>query len=156
MSGNGVIGLNPIEINAKVLNAIKENDLDVSLMLEHLNTFKLSIKNTKNKCGFSIGNNGRIRIRNRFVGINYYQFLMFLKHPEFYELIPNKNGNLNLFLKKGYSVHHIDGNKTNDKISNLILLTDEQHKKADNQLWKLNNRKITVKEYKEFLNSLSF
>ena len=32
-------------------------------------------------------------------------------------------------LKKGEEVHHIDGNKMNNSIENLMLLTIDEHKK---------------------------
>jgi len=38
------------------------------------------------------------------------------------------------YVPKGYIIHHIDGNKTNNAISNLMLMTPEEHTRHHDSL----------------------
>jgi len=138
-------------MNKKVTEIIEANDLNEEIISEHLNLFPKIIEQN-NKAGLSEGNNHRLRIRTRYSGINYSVFIAFLKNQNAFELKPNKNGKLNIFVKPEYEVHHIDGNKQNDNPNNIITILKVHHPKAD---WLANN-KPNSEEYKKFLLSISF
>ena len=50
----------------------------------------------------------------------------------------------NIKVQKGYDIHHIDGNRENNKISNLICLPRKFHKSLHNWVGLVNRQAIEV------------
>ena len=63
-------------------------------------------------------NNGNIRFRVEYKGKKYYP----------HKLVAEVFLNNNKPIPKGYHVHHIDGNPTNNRVENLLILTHIEHK----------------------------
>jgi ribosomal protein L24E len=49
-------------------------------------------------------------------------------------------------IPNGYELHHIDGDKTNNNLKNITLLTKYQHRKLHNQPRDKNNGRFTTKD----------
>jgi hypothetical protein len=55
-------------------------------------------------------------------------------HPYTYEHVLAAEKKMARRLRRGEHVHHLDGDKTNNKEENLIVLTDREHKRLHHQL----------------------
>jgi hypothetical protein len=66
----------------------------------------------------------------------------------------NKRGKLFFTIEKGFNCHHVDRVKTNDTASNLVVIPEIYHKKADFLGDKYKNGEISKKTYMEFINSV--
>jgi hypothetical protein len=76
-----------------------------------------------------------IHNRKRRVGAEGYVLVYVPEHPKsfkgwYYEHRLILENSLGRFLEKWETVHHINGNKKDNRIENLFACTEYQHKKA--------------------------
>jgi len=137
--------------NEKTNQVFEANDLDKNLAIKHIIEFKNTIELTNKTSIILLGK--RLFMRNHYSCVNYHLYLVYDYCKQlgidnkYFELKINKMGKLGIFIKKDYECHHIDGDKLNDKIENLILVTKEKHNFLDGQLELLKRGKITISEY---------
>lgn len=65
---------------------------------------------------------GRVTLHRLIVEENWRQF-----NPNVFNVVGEQH-----ILKKGYEVHHIDGNHNNNAIDNLAVLTKDEHRRLHN------------------------
>ena len=74
--------------------------------------------------GYARAKDGRVKIHNMIVEENHALF-----GEKFFEEINGRK-----YLKRGFEVHHIDGNHNNNETSNLMIVTRSQHTRIHNKI----------------------
>jgi len=94
-----------------------------------------------------ITKNSRWSINSKSSQQNQQIVLLHMYNCPYVTIKENSNGKLGFFMEKGFNSHHLNRNKTDDSINNLIVVNEKNHNFCDFHGDKFVKGLITYEEY---------